>query len=157
MNGDVLLPDDLNIDYVLNQCSDFKYEPHLLKKEVEERGHILLESVVCSPEFAGGGIEYAWGFYKYNQRDANARIGTAKDWTSFTDRIKKMVEDPTILTLERAWKFQRRARDYIRLYLKYYREGETSLTFHDIERIRSQAKTHRNVGEGADARFIQYL
>ena len=59
--------------------------------------------------------------------------------------------------MERVWKFQRRARDYIRLYLKYYREGNTALTYHDIESIRKQAKTHRNVGEGEDAKFIKII
>ena len=30
-----------------------------LQSVVESRGHILLPSVVCTPETAGGGIEYA--------------------------------------------------------------------------------------------------
>ena len=39
-----------------------------LKNEIEERGHILVESVVCSLEFAGGEMEYGWGYLKYKQQ-----------------------------------------------------------------------------------------
>ena len=155
VNGQPLLPESMNVDVVLNNCADFKFEPHLLQKEIEDRGHILLVTVVCSPEFAGGGIEYGWGYLKFTQRGRNAKAEKKlESGEAFKRRVKDLFEDEAVITMERVWKYQRRARDYIRLYLNCSRIGETALTHKEIEQMREKAKTHRNVGEGASARFI---
>ena len=50
--------------------------------------------------------------------------------------------------MERVFKFQRRARDYIRLYMSASeREGETALKYEEIELMRKKCKTHRNIME----------
>ncbi len=151
--GKELLSDRLNVNAVLMSCPDFFYEPHILRKEIEDRGHVLLESVICSPEFAGGGNEYGWGKLKYEQRQRKENSDRLESGEVFKCKIRDLCLDKTVLTMERVWKFQRRARDYIRLYLNCRREGPTSISFNEIEKLRKRAKSHRNVGEGANAQF----
>jgi hypothetical protein len=66
-----ILPDHLDANAVLSACPDFQFERTALQNIIESRGHILLPSVVCTPETAGGGIEYAWGKLKFEQRRQN--------------------------------------------------------------------------------------
>ena len=126
-----------------------------MQKEIQDRGHILLETVVCSPEFAGGGIEYGWGYLKYCLRKRNsAALKKLESGELFKTRTRALFTDPDVITMDRVWKYQRRARDYIRLYIDCSREGETALTHAEIEALRKKSKTHRNVGEGSSAQFI---
>ena len=67
----LIIPPELDAHAVLGACADFKHESTALEKTVQSRGHILLLSPVCTPELAGGGIEYAWGKLKYEQRQRN--------------------------------------------------------------------------------------
>ena len=45
-----------------------KYGKGKERKQLAALGHILLASVIFHPETAGGGLEYAWGKLKYEQR-----------------------------------------------------------------------------------------
>ena len=54
----------------------------------------------------------------------------------------------------RVFRFQRRARDYIRLYLAIRRDDVNAPSFIDIERMRSMKSTHRNIME-VDRLFVQ--
>ena len=54
----------------------------------------------------------------------------------------------------RVFRFQRRARDYIRLYLAIRRDDVNAPSFIDIERMRSKKSTHRNIME-VDRLFVQ--
>jgi hypothetical protein len=86
--------------------------------------------VVCTPETAGGGIEYAWGKLKFEQRRQNESAVRLEAGVKFIERVKILCTDKSILPLDRVWKFERRARDYIRLYLEFgERQGKTALTY----------------------------
>ena len=147
----LIVPDDLDAHAVLAACPDFLHERTALETMVTDRGHILLASVVCTPETAGGGLEYGWGKLKYAQRQANEGDIKLESGAKFHAKIKSLCADKTLLPMSRVWKYQRRARDYIRLYmsspdLTRVGEGESSsLTFLEIETMRKKAKTHRNI------------
>ena len=115
----------------------------------------MLPSVVCTPETAGGGIEYAWGKLKFEQRRQNDSAVRLESGVKFVERVRVLCMDKTILPLSRVWKFARRARDYTRLYLAVgQRSGRTTLTYAEIEKMRSQQKTHRYIME-IDRVFVQ--
>jgi hypothetical protein len=150
-----ILPDHLDAHAVLSACPDFQYERTALQNVIESRGHILLPSVVCTPETAGGGIEYAWGKLKFEQRRQNESAVRLEAGVKFIERVKILCTDKSILPLDRVWKFERRARDYIRLYLEFgERQGKTALTYKEIETMRTIQKTHRNIME-VDRKFVQ--
>jgi hypothetical protein len=150
-----ILPAHLDAHAVLGACPDFHYERTALQNVIERRGHILLPSVVCTPETAGGGIEYAWGKLKFEQRKQNDAAVKLEAGVKFIERVKALCTDKSVLPLERIWRYQRRARDYIRLYLDVgHREGRTALTYKEIEKMRTMQKTHRNIME-VDRKFVQ--
>jgi hypothetical protein len=145
-----IVPPHLDAHAVLSKCPDFANEKSALQKIVEDRGHLLLPSVICHPECAGGGIEYAWGKLKYEWRCRNAASDKRSGGKVFIDAVKDLFVDDKVLPMSRVFKFARRARDYIRLYASL----DTSLTFEEIETQRKKYRTHRNVME-IDRRFIQ--
>jgi hypothetical protein len=150
-----ILPEHLDAHAVLSACPDFHYERTALQNVIESRGHILLPSVVCTPETADGGIEYAWGKLKFEQRSQSDAAVKLEAGVKFIERVKLLCTDLVVLPLHRVWKFQRRARDYIRLYLEVgQRQGRTALTFKEIETMRTMQKTHRNIME-VDRKFVQ--
>lgn len=145
---------DLDAHAVLNSCTDFKFERTALQEVVESRGHILLPSVVCTPETAGGGIEYGWGKLKYEQRKENDYAAKLEAGAKFTERVKKLCKNKVILPIVRVFKYQRRARDYIRLYMsEKMRDGKSAPSFTAIERMRKKQKTRRNIME-IDRSFV---
>lgn len=150
-----ILPAHLDAHAVLSACPDFHHERTALQNIIERRGHILLPSVVCTPETAGGGIENAWGKLKFEQRRQNDAAVKLEAGVKFIERVKMLCNNKIVLPLERVWRFQRRARDYIRLYLDVgLREGRTALTYKEIETMRKMQKTHRNIME-VDRKFVQ--
>ena len=141
-----ILPSELDAHAVLEKCTDFNFERTALQNVVESRGHILLPSVVCTPETAGGEIEYAWGKLKFEQRKENNSAVKLESGAKFHERVERLCKNKGILPMIRVLKFQRRARDYIRLYIAIgeRRDGSAPL-YIDIERMRSKQSTHRNI------------
>lgn len=157
MNGDsrLIVTPDLDAHAVLNNCTDFRFERTALQEVVESRGHILLPSVVCTPETAGGGIEYGWGKLKYEQRRENDLATRLEAGAKFVERVRKICRNVDILPISRVWRYQRRARDYIRLYMsEKLRTGVTAPSYTVIERMRKKQKTHRNIME-IDRDFVK--
>jgi hypothetical protein len=113
--------------------------------------------VVCHPEFAGCGIEYAWGRLKFEWRHRNAGKDMRKTGGAvFIDAIKALADDDSVLPMSRVWKFARRTRDYIRMYLAHGGTpalGDGELTYVDIERLRKKFTHHRCV-EQFDRHFV---
>jgi hypothetical protein len=154
---DQVTPPELDAKRVLSSCTDFKNEKSALAKLVEDRGHILLSSVVCHPEFAGCGIEYAWGKLKFEWRHRNARKDMRRTGGQvFIDAIKALAIDKSVLPMSRIWKYSRRARDYIRMYGQRGQRlvGADPLTHTEIERLRRRFTSHRCVAE-FDRLFIR--
>jgi hypothetical protein len=149
-----IVPPELDAHAVLEKCPDFMFERTALQ-HVESRGHILLPSVVCTPETAGGGIEYAWGKLKFEQRKENNKAAKLESGVKFIGRVQALCKSKVILPMSRVFRFQRRARDYIRLYLSIgERADSTAPSFIDIERMGTTQSTHRNIME-IDRSFVQ--
>jgi hypothetical protein len=70
------------------------------------------------------------------------------------ERVSKLCKSKEILPMCRVFRLQRRARDYIRLYLAIRRDNVNAPSFIDIERMRSKKSTHRNIME-VDRLFVQ--
>ncbi len=84
----------------------------ILRKEIENRGHILLRSIICSPEFAGGGYErYRWGKLNYEQRQRNENSDRLDLGEVVKCKIRDIFLDNSVLSLGRVWKFPRRAKE----------------------------------------------
>lgn len=150
-----IVPRDLDAHAVLSACPDFLYERTALQNVIESRGHILLPSVVCTPETAGGGIEYAWGKLKFERRKENDGAVKLESGVKFIERVKKLCKNESILPMSRVFKFERRARDYIRLYLSLKeREEKSAPSYFDLERMKKKQSTHRNIME-VDRSFVQ--
>jgi len=147
---DKIVPPHLDAHAVLSACDDFMNERTALQEAVESRGHILLPSVVCTPETAGSGVEYAFGKLKFEHRKANTDVTVLRGGQEFISRVKALCvrEDIFHINITRCWKFTRRARDYMRVYEgSMGRQGETALTYREIESLRNACKTHRNMME----------
>lgn len=150
-----IVPPSMDAHAVLGACPDFHHERTALQHVIESRGHILLPSVVCTPETAGGGIEYAWGKLKFEQRRENDCAVKLESGVKFIERVKKLCQNETILPISRIFRFQRRARDYIRLYISpSLRNCATAPSYADLERMRKKQATHRNIME-VDRCFVQ--
>ena len=92
---------------------------------------------------------------KFEQRRQNDSAVKLESSVKFVERVRVLCKDKNILPLERIWKFERRARDYTRLYLALgQRAGRTTLTHAEIENMRSKQKTHRNIMK-IDREFVQ--
>ena len=112
------LPDaTLDAPLVLSQCEDFANEIGALQAIVEARGHILILSPKCHPELAGCGVEYSWGKAKMTfRRETNDCV--AKNLHC------NIVEALKVVTLERVWKYERKTRDYRRMYVDIAKKVE---------------------------------
>lgn len=69
-----------------------------------------MASVACHPEMAGHGIEYCWGYGETMLRKINDHTDA-----NLHANVKRALS-PECLSLQRIWKFERRARDYMRMY-----------------------------------------
>ena len=108
-----------------------------------------MPSVVCTPETAGGGIEYAWGKLKFEQRKENSSATKLEAGVKFNDRVSRLCKSKEVLPMSRVFRFQRRARDYIRLYMTIRsRTGSSAPSFIEIERMRWRSSNHRNIMHG---------
>ena len=104
---------------------------------------------------AGGGIEYAWGKLKFEQRKENDGATKLESGVKFIERVLRLCKNQVVLPMSRVFMFQRRARDYTRLYLSLQsREDSTAPSYFDIERMRKKQSTHRNIME-VDRNFVQ--
>jgi hypothetical protein len=142
---------DLDAQHVLSQCPDYLAEKTALQELVEDYGHLLITSPKCHPELAGVGIEYAWGKSKMDFRRIHNNCVAA----DLHDNIEKSLGG---LTIERAWMFARRTREYRRAYVKLGVSGVSldDTTHKMIEHMKKECKTHRSIKdqEGAFLRNI---
>jgi hypothetical protein len=95
----------------------------------------------CHPETAGKGIEYCWGLVERYFRKINK--GIAKE-------LEKNVTIALCLSMSSIYKFERKTRDYMRLYLKLGVQPDGPLSYKELEDMRKHMKTyrsHRNVAE----------
>ena len=135
-------------DVVLANCPDFRQEKSALEELISSRGHILLLGVKCHPEMAGHGIEYCFGCSKRYFRKHNNLL--TKDLKP--NVIASFSEE--VLSLERCWKFDRRAWQYQQMYRELAETGEV-ISYSFLEKTMSEKKaTHRNILE-IESRFLR--
>jgi hypothetical protein len=124
---------------ILASLPDFQQEKIGIQNLLESRGHILIVSPKCHPELAGSGIEYAWGIAEINFKNIQQKC---------SQNVKRHVEDvlsPEKLPLSSIWKYERKSRDYIRLYHKSSQINEDNLLkYSDIEKLRQVEKIRRS-------------
>ena len=98
-----------------------------------------MPSVVCTPETAGGGIECAWVKLKFEQRKENSSATKLESGVKFNDRVSRLYKSKEVLPMSRVFRFQRRARDNIRLYMTIRSRTDSSApALIDMERMRSK-------------------
>ena len=151
LKGKPTLPPELDAELQLSQCRDFCEERSSLEELVTSRGHILLISPKCHPEIAGAGIEYSWGKAKMFYARNNSNISTLK-LAEFKSKIVEAL-DPKVLTMERIWAYERRTRDYCRLYTEIDQKVSNQeikredVDYTMLEKHRKLFKSHRNIKE----------
>ena len=137
----------VNAHLVLSSCPDFQNEIGALEDIVRSRGHILILSPKCHPELAGCGIEYVWGKSKLNYR----RFYDDLIPTHLHDNIVKSLKS---ITLDMVLKFERKTRDYRRVYEEIDNEiqkGESgmikqeNICYSFNENKVKEYKSHRNI------------
>ena len=144
------IPDsELDAPLVLSQCRDFKEEKGALQELVESRGGVLVLSPKCHPEVAGCGVEYSWGKSKQVfRRDKNDGVAA-----HLQKNVVSSIDTLDVLPLGRIMKFERRTRDYRRMYreiahnVKTGKQKECDVTYKSLEIMQKTFKTHRNIGE----------
>ena len=146
----IVIDSALDADAVLLACPDFAQEETLLEELCHSFGAICLLSPKCHPELAGVGVEYCIGFSKMQFRRKH------------NDTLNAHLHDNTItsikaVTIDRVWKFARRARDYLHVYQSLMVDGvidsdgfidltgEEKMSYEKLENMRKHCKTHRNI------------
>ena len=160
LKGKTPLPLDLSAEIVLANCQDFREELSALEELITSRGHILIKSPKCHPEIAGAGIEYSWGKSKMFYARNNHHTKTVK-MNEFKDRVLAALSKE-VLTMERIWAYERRTRDYCRLYSevdekvaqKIIKREDIDYTM--LEKQRKIFRSHRNIKE-IERKFIDSI
>ena len=153
MRGEPLPDDSLDAAAVIDGCQDFMNETTILEEIFIEKGHILVSSVKCHPEMAGCGIEYSWGKLKLKFRRENAKcnLSVRKGGRSTEQKIRDILDES--LPLARCWKFERKTRDYRRMYLDLEEQLKSKtikkedINYRALESMMKRQKTHRNIME----------
>ncbi|KAJ1448442.1 hypothetical protein M885DRAFT_574313 [Pelagophyceae sp. CCMP2097] len=134
---------ETSMDHVLGRCHDFINETTLLQQLMQDLGHVLEKSPKCHPELAGAGIEYCWGAAKKHYRHINK--GDQKTMSG-QQRVRVMESiGPTVLTLRRCRKFDRKAYEYKCVYRQLAADGGDADSLGKIEGLREQRKKHRTI------------
>ncbi len=130
-----------------------------LQEIIQSRGHVLLISPKCHPEIAGAGIEYAWGKSKMNYARNNGNIATIK-MDEFRRKVLESLSKNNVLTMERIWAYERRTRDYCRLYTEIDEKVANNIIKREdvhygmLEKQRKIYKSHRNIKE-IEKKFLE--
>ena len=140
----------LDANSAMDRCQDFMDETTELQEIFRLRGHICVTSVRCHPELAGCGLEYSWGKLKLDYRRWNSNGANVK--SSIRSRLEAL-QMSTSLPRERCWKYERKARDYRRMYLELNKQiGNADVKLEDVcykalEKMLKKQKSHRNIME----------
>ncbi len=132
-----LTPIDLStsLRYMLGQCKDFQEEITRLEWVAKGLGFSLTLTPKTHCEIAGVGIEYCWGYSKFHFRKANDCVvqNLEKNVAASLDKV----------TIWKARKFARKARDYKVVYIQQALGKLDELGYSLIEKMVKEAKTHR--------------
>ena len=130
----------LSMEALACRLPDFKNVRSMLQVLVEDRGHILQLSSKYHAELAVQGVEHCFGRCKWWFRTHNSHS------TKGLREISMQSFGPSVVTLQHARKFARRARDYMRAY----KDGAKGL---EVEVVKKVHKTHRCCALDTDYTF----
>ena len=149
--GVVTVDKTTSVVRVLKNCSDFKNEQTQLQYILTLLGVDLRLTPKYHPEIAGIGIEYAWGYAKLRfRREFNDAIAL-----HLKGNVLKSL-DRSVITIERARKFARKAREYKLTYSLLIHEAngeDATANKSEIEHITKLFKVHRSAID-SDYQFI---
>ena len=149
----------------MHALSDVADQVTMLEQFLRSRGHHILLSPKYHPEVAGCGIEYIWGFAKYQFR-RNINNYVAKD---LGDNVVKSLNT---ISENKVLRAARKTRDYCRAYLtveqkkrkmrdekkEWTAEDEKALlevwSLPNLEKMKKVYKTHRNILD-LDCSFVR--
>lgn len=127
-----------DMEKVFMNLPDIKSEKCILEKVIIERGHIMILSPKCHCELAGNGIEYCWAY----SQEVFIKSGE-KNSSNLENKVMESLSKD-ILTLELIWKFERKARDYMRMYWYIKEHPNVKITeLKQFENLRKHMKTYR--------------
>jgi hypothetical protein len=143
---------ETSVREILKRCEDFANET----PQLEFIAHTYLGAFIrltpkCYPEITGRGIGYAWGYAKIR-----FRRGINDAAASHLEENVKAALPCEILTINRIWKFARKAQDYklTYSYLVLLADGEdASAAKGCIEHLTKLFKQHRSALD-SDYKFI---
>jgi hypothetical protein len=148
------LPDPaFDAPLVLSECEDFANEIGALQAILEARGHILFLSPACHPELAGCGVEYSWGKAKVCfRRETND--------CSAKNLHANIINALHAITLDRVWRYERKTRDYRRMYADIAQQIENGtlkkelVSYTMLEKNVKKYKSHRSMLD-IESKFIK--
>ena len=124
--------DTSSLEAVLGKIPMFANELPLVEQAMVDYGHTIEASPIVHPEIAGRGVEHAHGRAAWYYRSkCEGKVDAMED---LCRRACQKKNTPQALGA----KFERRTRDYTRCY----RMGVMSK---DLEKMRKEIKTHRNM------------
>jgi hypothetical protein len=124
--------DTSSLEVVLGKIPMFANELPLVEQAMVDYGHAIEASPIVHPEIAGRGVEHAHGRAAWYYRSkCEGKVDAMED---LCRRACQKKNTPQALGA----KFERRTRDYMRCY----RMGVMSK---DLEKMRKEIKTHRNM------------
>jgi hypothetical protein len=124
--------DESNLSFILGGIPMFADELPLVEQAMVDYGNRIEKSPIVHPEIAGRGVEYAHG------RAAFFYASRCQGKLAEMEELVYRAYDKKNIPQELAAKFERRTNDYQRSY----RMGVLSK---DLEKMREEIKTHRNM------------
>jgi hypothetical protein len=159
MNGVVdeagLINNEFSLPHIMETCVDFANEMSQLEYVCSDLGATAVITTKYHAEYAGEGIEYAWGAAKSLYR--RQPLASKRSKASFEDLVARCISRDA-LTIELIRKFSRRARSYMLTYksLEMKRELGADMTHSKIEAMQKVFRSHRCALE-FDKAFIEKI
>jgi len=125
---------------LMASLTDFVNEETMLQTKAKEMGVIVDRSPVCHAEFAGEGVEYAWGASKnYYRLQPLSEKRTKESWR---DLVTKCLS-PEVLTIDKVRSFSRRARRHILAYYTLHFGPPTDIQGEGVSLIEKLVKNSK--------------
>lgn len=147
VDGDGNLIPEFSLVHLMENCADFYNEECQLQFVCRNVGARAIITTKYHAEYAGEGIEYAWGASKakYRRHPIEAKKGKANFLKLLDYCISRGV-----LTTDLMRKYSKRARSYMCVYkdlemreLHEQTEGDNEITYNKIESMKKIYKAHR--------------
>ena len=112
-NGD--RDEEFSLVALMSSCLDFASELSELETMAKKMGATVMTTTKYHAEYAGEGIEYAWGVMKSYYRKIKLEDKNGKE--NFINNVKQLIARDDVLTILNVRRFAKRARSYLQAYL----------------------------------------